>query len=329
MHNYAMRSSGSAMPSFCVSELLSAHITLDILLIEYAINDFFYTGHRDYMLDGTQLSPSSTMERLLRTVLHSRPQTIVMLLYVCSPVASKKCEGMYTKLSRHYSLREVSLRHSMNHTAWNRIKWDDLNVHPDSYGHRATALAAISAIQSALTSPRCCCPRQLPAPLHVEPDDSGHACKSCTPVGCSQLQPVENIGFDVVNSATSFDGVAQRFSWTTTQEGSHIGFSLQATHRVMLSLLCSYSSTVGNVTISVSQRYDASRGQMHSLRWSCQSSQQCLVDVSGQVGRDGSTISPQQVVWITAKGGRVQIFAVISRGAAPAHITGTGLSNAP
>lgn len=305
------------MPSFCVSQLLPEPLHLDALVLEFAINDFFYHHHRDHTLSGMVLSPNSTMERLLRTVLANRPETTPLLLYVCSPKASVglhgACDRMYSTLAAHYSVAEISLRRSVNASIWHSIKWDpSLGVHPDATGHHATAMSIFHAVQRLRAKPRCCCPRPLPPPLYVDGEDWGYTCNSCTSAGCDRLRPIANVGFHSVNTAASADGVARRFSWTATTEGSYVGFPLKASHSVLLSMLCTYSETAGNVSVSISPQYNASRrGNFYQLRWSSHSSQQCLVDVSAAAPKIPAAQS--QVVWVTVEGGRVQIFAVISK----------------
>lgn len=125
--NRAVPATGSSLAAFCLDQLLPEHV--EVLLIEYAINDAMALEANLATSSGLALSPLASMERLLRRVLADRPQTLPIILYVCKPglplcdgcsprfkgdrscrfCTSSPCDGLYSSVAAHYGVPELTL----------------------------------------------------------------------------------------------------------------------------------------------------------------------------------------------------------------------------
>jgi hypothetical protein len=195
--NRAVPATGSSLAAFCLDQLLPEHV--EVLLIEYAINDAMALEANLATSSGLALSPLASMERLLRRVLADRPQTLPIILYVCKPglplcdrcsprfkgdrscrfCTSSPCDGLYSSVAAHYGVPELTL------SAWpsNRDPqpyW--ATVHPNAGGHRAISILIAEALPRLLSARRP--PLPLPKPLHLKTsassvEEASWQCRTC------------------------------------------------------------------------------------------------------------------------------------------------------
>mgnify|MGYP002632564260 CR=1 FL=1 len=308
VHNQAVPGTGSAMPSFCLNQMLPPSLELDVLVIEFAINDFHYPHHAELGLDGRSFDPMESMERLLRTVSISRPATVPLVLYICGH-AREHCEGKYTEVAKRYGAPELIFRTAFGNDApvpgdssYDRIGWDALGVHPDTGGHRDVAVAVRQAVTRLAQLPHgtCrlpgCSPSHLPAPRwlksRLERVDTPWACQNCDESGCERLQPVAVSGFRVEGgTAGTGHRSSLKYGWVGRRAGSEVSFRVAGGHRALISMLCSYAN-VGSALVTLkpskaNKQWGDLSGSFSShsasvrhvnLTWSARSSQQCIID---------------------------------------------------
>ena len=94
-----------------------------------------------------------------------------------------------------------------------------------------------------------------------------------------------------------FVHASRKNGWTGSSYGDQISFGVRGNARVLVALLCSYDAeSVGNATAFLhpaNERPDASHrvGVPLVLRWTMQSSQQCLANVGTTAGDDDQLLT--------------------------------------
>ena len=336
VYNRAIPATGVALPSFCVDELLPEQT--DFLVIEYAVNDgHFGTWHTETIVstrsEGGQrteieLDPLGSMERLIRHVRRTRPNTVPLILYICpSKERLHPCDGLYSPVARHYGVQELSIAALLGPRIDTSVMWN--MHHPDPVGHAAAALLVMRTLNERrqMASPN------LPPPAYLPAWDSPHAdwlCHTCDWAGCDKLQPTHRAGFElrgfesqaIAPSRGASNEQMRKAGWAASQRASSVAFGVPPSSRVLAALLCSYEN-VGSAELAFSSGGAQSAPAAPSawrtvdLVWTKQTSQQCIVDAG---------ISPADagLLWVqsgpNARGavGQVKVFGVYTQQQRPA-----------
>lgn len=306
----SVRAAGSLVPSLCLDPMLAQPV--DVLVMEFALNDeasegAFMMRTYDSSHTSSAYEPLFAVERLLRRVLHERPQTQPIFLYICPPTDRLKlrkrgCEGRYNVLARHYNVQSVSLQDASCPAQPNgtcitseHMGWDFMHKHPAGPAHVAVAQLIMQAVRRRRwRSQSSRLPRAL-NPRLVKEESISWQCRLCVRSGCAALQPSPGAlrGFRVKG------GQEDKAGWAGHSRGDSISFEVPPQSRVMLSMLCSHRGVgIAGVDIvpAVPPSTAPSGGAMPvktsslNLTWASRSSQQCFWDVGTTGAQDAHLI---------------------------------------
>lgn len=209
--NRASGGTGVARAAMCLDAILPT--TVDILLIEYALNDCRSAG--SLSRDG----PLVSMERLLLTLRSSRPRTIPVIIYFLS-TPHHPCTTVYNKVAKHHGVLEINLASEAESEpeaalSWSRIKWDHYG-HPDSTGHQVAGSLLAQKLRNLTIAPwlhlHLAWSATPAAPLLIDPTfertDAPWHCATCDQEGCRKLRPraASTGGFMVSTSGSAGTG---------------------------------------------------------------------------------------------------------------------------
>lgn len=334
--NRAIPATGCSMASFCFDELLPPSDELDAVVIEYAVNDgHFQRWHTESILNGASggrepMSPLASMERLVRHVRLTRPRTTPLILYMCDPLSTEACDGLYSPVARAYGLRELSLARALGNESTS-VHWQ--MSHPDATGHVAAALTVARALLGLVAAVPPTARPELPAARYLPNWESNRRwrCKTCDWLGCERFQPVTSRSYGGrfavqtwrskgARVPPSIGGVkaaaVSKAGWAADVPGGEIAFPVpEARARVLVAFLCSYES-VGEAEVtftpvnSTLAMLAARRWLRVTLRWSQQSSQQCIFNAGETTGPSNVHV---RVAASSTAGAQVKVFGVYSQ----------------
>ena len=207
MHNRAMPSTGIGFASFCIDTIMPEDV--QVLVVEYNFNDAYGADKID-LGDGTVQSPSSSMERLIRSMLLRQPPPwLIVVLVVCRGWSA--CETIHSRVAGHYSAQGVtSISLRVDGVDSPDIPFYNRSHHPTLAGHTECArLLEAAIIKRRAELMLATCPTTttypLPTPLHEpgpwERATARWSCKTCLYRTCPDLQPLVTDGFELRGSA--------------------------------------------------------------------------------------------------------------------------------
>ena len=142
--NRAEGGTGVERPSYCLEHFVPAEVHLEVLIIEYAVNDCHLP-----------LPANAGLERLLRQLHVTRPQTLPLVLYVTP--ASSWCGALFSAVAGHYGAPELNAAayyaKANPVSAWDRVVFD-AHGHPDARGHALVGKMLADALRARVEEAR-------------------------------------------------------------------------------------------------------------------------------------------------------------------------------
>ena len=286
--NFAMPATGAAQASLCMGSWLPTEPPVDVLVLEFAINDALglHSGVGSGQKSTTALQGApkidhlSSMERILRHALLHWPRTTVVILHVCPPgragLSCEQIDAPVLELYQAYGVHLVSLMQDVAPATAKRIYFTNV-VHPNGEGHAAIAQLLRMTIAEA-AGPARQPAAELPRPRwdNATESDGAWRCRSCLDKPCSALPPTTADGFSI----GARHGLLSELYWFATRQGAAAAWVLGAgTRHVVLGFTCSYAHMgAAAVAIVPVGEVPRARDEQHvELLWEHRSSQHCLV----------------------------------------------------